>query len=279
MFSSNDTFLIADCHLDGSRPGLSNLFIQFLDAIEGAGELWILGDFVEYWLGDDAGNPALSPAFEALAARQAAGTNVHLMHGNRDFLISQHFGDQIGATVHTNDEKLIQLGNETVLLMHGDTLCTGDTEYQKLRSLVRSEAWQKHVLSLSIQERIEKAKSMREQSQVATADKAHGIMDVNEEVVRDTFKRTGARTLIHGHTHRPNTHQHELGGPDDGHNNAHSDGHRDGFTGERIVVGDWHDDHAMVAHYAGTRTDASIDTGAAISTGANVSVMLRNFPF
>jgi len=171
MFSANDTFLIADCHLDGGRPGLSKLFTQFLDAIEGAGELWILGDLVEYWLGDDAGNPALNPVFDALAARQAAGTNVHLMLGNRDFLLTQSFGDKIGATVHTEDEKLVQLGHETTLLMHGDTLCTDDSEYQKLRLLLRSEAWQKNILSLSIQERMDTAKSLREQSQVATADK------------------------------------------------------------------------------------------------------------
>ena len=245
MFNQNDTFFIADCHLDGSRPGLSALFTQFLDAITGAGELWILGDFVEYWLGDDAGNNDLNPVFDALAARQAAGMCIHLMHGNRDFLIGQDFGDRIGAAVHTDDEQLIQLGDESVLLMHGDTLCTDDTDYQQLRRMLRSNDWQQNFLSLSVDERQETAKSLRDESRTATSGKSQGIMDVNESAVHDALTRTGVHTIIHGHTHRPNTHTKAV----NGHNVT------------RIVVGDWHDDHAMVAH----------------STGTNVR--LRRFPF
>ena len=235
MFSASDRFLIADCHLDGSRPGLNTLFTEFLHAIQGAGELWILGDFVEYWLGDDAGNPALNPVFDALAATQAAGTDVHLMRGNRDFLLGESFAERLGVKVHTADEVLIPFGDENVLLMHGDTLCTDDADYQQLRRLLRSEKWQQHFLSLSVQERIETAQELRSQSKAASADKSQDIMDVNDQQVRDTLARTEVHTLIHGHTHRPNTHALDV--------NAK--------RCERIVVGDWHDDHAVVAHSSG----------------------------
>lgn len=245
MFNANDTFLIADCHLDGSRPGLSALFTQFLQAIEGAGELWILGDFVEYWIGDDVGNPKLAPVFKALAERQAAGTAVHLMHGNRDFLLGHSFCESLGATLHTDDELLITIGSESVLLMHGDTLCTDDVDYQQMRVMLRSADWQTRILSLSAEERHQAAQSLRQQSKAATADKSDGIMDVNDAAVHDAFERHGVNTLIHGHTHRPNTHEHQI--------NENSV--------RRLVLGDWHEDKTIVAHSAG------------------VGVALKTFPF
>ncbi len=232
VFQPHDTFLIADCHLDGSRPGVNELAIEFINAIEGAGALWVLGDFVEYWLGDDAGNPALDAVFDALAARQAAGTNVHFMHGNRDFLLGQAFAQRLGAQVHADDEIQIPLSDETVVLMHGDTVCTDDVEYQKLRQLLRSTQWQQPFLAQSIAERIETAKSLREKSRDATAGKSQSIMDVNDAAVLETFERTGVKTLIHGHTHRPDEHTHIV----------------DDTACRRIVLGDWHDDHAMVVH-------------------------------
>ena len=235
MFSANDTFLIADCHLDASRPGLTQLFTQFLNAIEGAGAVWILGDLVEYWLGDDAGNTELSAAFDALAATQAAGTEVHLMRGNRDFLLGPNFAKRLGATLHSDDEVLMPIGGNNVLLMHGDTLCTDDADYQTMRHRLRSAQWQQNFLSLSVQEREQTAQALREQSRSASAQKSSGIMDVNEKAVHDAFNRTGVHTLIHGHTHRPNTHSHKVNERDT----------------TRIVVGDWHDDHAVVAHSAG----------------------------
>lgn len=227
---------------------MSDLFIEFLNHIEGAGQLWVLGDFVEYWIGDDAGDPTLNPVFDALRARIAAGTRVDFMRGNRDFLLGSTFGEHINATVHKDDELKVTLpNNETVLLMHGDTLCTDDVDYQRLRQMLRSDAWQEQVLNQSIAERIETAKSLREKSHDASAGKSASIMDVNEKAVIDTFTRNDVSTLIHGHTHRPNTHQHGIDLPND--IAQHNDAER---TITRMVLGDWHDDHAMVAHASPT---------------------------
>lgn len=233
VFNSNDTFLIADCHLDGSRPEITELFTQFVGAIQGASALWIVGDLVEYWLGDDAGNPALHSAFEALSIRCSEGTEVHLMHGNRDFLLGQQFADSIGASLHTDDEVRLNLGRDEQLVMHGDTLCTDDVDYQRLRTLLRSSQWQDTFLALSVPERIEAANALRDKSRDATAEKNQTIMDVNNDAVVSCFERTTTGTLIHGHTHRPATHEHFIKGE----------------THQRIVMGDWHDDHAMVVHH------------------------------
>jgi len=232
VFDQNDVFFIADCHLDGSRPKVTALFVDFINAINGAGELWILGDLVEYWIGDDAGNPKLTDAFTALTHLSDSGTTVYVTHGNRDFLLGEAFGNAIGASVTSDDQSLVELGGKPLLLMHGDTLCTDDKAYQQLRSMLRSPQWQNDFLSKTIDERIAMAQALRDQSQEATSEKTSAIMDVNDEAVAEAFRHEGVQTLIHGHTHRPNTHAHSV----------------DGTACTRIVLGDWHEDHAMVVH-------------------------------
>jgi len=248
MFDSRDSFLIADCHLEGSRPGVTALLLSFLNTIQGAGALWILGALVEYWLGDDAGDPQLDGVFDALNTLNNTGTSLHIMHGNRDFLLGQRFGERIGAQVMSEDELSVQLGSESVLLMHGDTLCTDDTDYQNLRTLLRSSQWQEQFLSLSVPDRIEQAKQLRDKSRDATASKSQSIMDVNDQAVTQAFTRANVNTLIHGHTHRPDTHSLTI-------NNVNR---------QRLVLGDWHDDHAWVAH---------------VRNGGETAVRLKRFPF
>ena len=67
--------------------------------------------------------------------------------------------------------------------MHGDTLCTDDIKYQEFRKLVRSRQWQDNVLSRSLEERLNLAKTLRVESAKATTVKDEYIMDVNQDAV------------------------------------------------------------------------------------------------
>ena len=129
-------------HLDASRPRTVELFIKFLRDINGIKALYILGDLVEYWLGDDADDGRLNTVFEALRSLHDSGSAVHLMHGNRDFLLGEAFAQRIGASLHREDTIRITLGELNVLLLHGDTLCLDDHGYQQLRLMVRDTQWQ-----------------------------------------------------------------------------------------------------------------------------------------
>jgi len=264
VLPTGHSFIIADCHLDGSRPAVNELLKEFLSAITGADELWILGDLVEYWLGDDAGNPQLDDVFEALAALHASGTALHLMHGNRDFLLGENFAARIGAKLHRKDELIAVLGNEKLLLMHGDTLCTDDEDYQTLRHTLRSAAWQKNFLGLTIPKRVETARTLRAQSRDATAAKTHDIMDVNEQAVQQVMLKRDITTLIHGHTHRPNTHALTLANK----------------KRQRLVLGDWHNDGAHVVHIQMQPDEVHrTATNDAINSSDRAVITLRKFPF
>jgi len=156
-------------------------------------------------------------------------------HGNRDFLLGEQFAERIGATLHREDLLPLNLGPEPVLLLHGDTLCTDDHDYLGLRRIVRDRAWQQEFLNKPIATRIQEAEALRARSREAVADKQAGIMDVNTDSVCNTFREHHCGLMIHGHTHRPAEHQVMV----------------DGQSCRRVVLGDWHADHAHIARWDG----------------------------
>ncbi len=220
----NQRLFISDLHLAPERPEIIQLFVRFCDEIASHSEsLYILGDFVEYWLGDDDDATGLQPAFNALHRLAAGGCQIYFMHGNRDFLIGDKLAHRCGFEIIT-DPYLISIDEQPVLLMHGDTLCTDDTDYMKFRAMVRDDAFIQDFITRPIAERRQIARSLRESSQQATAIKNPDIMDVTQDTVTTVMQQYGVELLIHGHTHRPAIHTTKT---------------RPERT--RIVLGDWYE--------------------------------------
>ena len=219
------TLFISDLHLHESRPAVTQAFYQFLDnRASGAEALYILGDFFDAWIGDDDDAPLNAEVAQHLRQLSDQGTGIYMMHGNRDFLLGENFAKTAGATLIA-DPTLIDLYGQPTLLMHGDTLCTLDTEYQAFRQQVRSSAWQQQILAQPLAARRALAAQIRAQSKSMNSMKAEDIMDVTPEEVVRVMRDAGVRQLIHGHTHRPARHPLAI----------------DGMAAERIVLGDWHD--------------------------------------
>jgi UDP-2,3-diacylglucosamine hydrolase len=219
------TLFVSDLHLEDGRPDSSRLFLEFLAGpARGADALYVLGDLFEFWIGDDAVSPTATEVARALSGLSQGGVPVHFMHGNRDFLLGEHYAEQAGMQL-LPEQLVVELHGTPTLLLHGDTLCTDDVEYQAFRRQSRDPAWQAAVLTLSVEERLQMARSAREASSAHMAAVSMEITDVNEEAVLDAFQGAGVQRMIHGHTHRPAFHNHRL---------------RDGATGERAVLSDWY---------------------------------------
>ena len=220
------TLFIADLHLDPSRPQITELFENFLasDEVRHADALYILGDLVEAWIGDD--DDAELPRRIAYATRAVrdAGVPVYFMVGNRDFLLGETFATRAGMTL-LDDGVVHDIHGHPTLLMHGDVLCTDDVAYQAVRRQVRTPEWQTQILSMSLEARRAFAAKARADSKAHTGSTMESIMDVNAGAVAETMRKAGVTRLIHGHTHRPAVHAFEL----------------DGNTAERIVLGDWYE--------------------------------------
>ena len=128
------------------------------------------------------------------------------MAGNRDFLLGEDFAARTGIRLLEEPERL-QLGSHRTLLIHGDTLCTDDHDYQQFRKLVRSSDWQADFLARPLAERRRIAAQLRNDSADAMAQKTADIMDVNANAVEACFRDNAVDTIIHGHTHRPAVHR------------------------------------------------------------------------
>ena len=216
---ADEYLFISDCHLDPGRPQTIQVLIDFLQTRAAAAQrLYILGDLFEVWLGDD--DPAQG-LHEVIAELQQLSTScdVFFMAGNRDFLLGHNFADRIGMTL-LEEPQLLRLGDSQVALMHGDSLCTDDHDYQAFRTMVREQKWKADFLAKPLVERQQIAAQMRSDSSAAMRNKASEIMDVNLTAVMRAFREQRVDVIIHGHTHRPATHNYD---PD--------------LT--RIVLGDW----------------------------------------
>jgi UDP-2,3-diacylglucosamine hydrolase len=217
------TFFISDLHLSHQTPNVFDGFCHFLNTTAANAErLYILGDFFDAWIGDDEDDALVSDIKHQL--RQFSAKHpVFFMAGNRDFLIGEQFAKDTGISL-LPEQIVIDLYGRKTLLLHGDTLCTSDTDYLRFRAMVRSSQWQQQVLSLPLQQRRLMAADLRQKSQSMNAMKAEDIMDVTPAEVLRVMSAQDVDLLIHGHTHRPAIHNILL----------------NERPAQRCVLGDWH---------------------------------------
>lgn len=205
------SLFISDLHLTPERPAANDRFFRFLQrTTQQAGDLYILGDFFEAWVGDDdLAEPLHAEVAAALRRLTDNGLRLYLMHGNRDFLLGEAFCRAAGARLLA-EPAVIDLGGVPTLLLHGDALCTDDLDYQRFRLMVRDPAWQAAFLARPIAERHALARDLRARSERVKGEKRPEIMDANPDAVAEAFRRHGVTRMIHGHTHRPARHEHDV---------------------------------------------------------------------
>ena len=200
---------ISDLHLRAQEPANFDAWARYLKSTP-ADAVFMLGDVFEVWVGDDVidAEGGLSRRFETLCADEtsAAGERVALffMHGNRDFLVGQTLMNRCHATLLA-DPTVLQFAGQNWLLSHGDALCLADTEYLAFRQQVQQAPWQQAFLARPLAEREAIALALRAQSQARHKEGA-AYAEVDSTAAIQWLQAAGAQTLIHGHTHRPGTH-------------------------------------------------------------------------
>jgi len=223
------TYFIADLHLTENRPDITACFLSFLkNEATNAQTLYILGDLFEAWVGDDDDCEFVQCVAQALHALSQQ-TDIFFIHGNRDFLLGKKYAKISGMTL-LPEVCLIDLYGEPTVIMHGDTLCTRDVNYQAFRKKSRSWWWQAMIKNLPLFVRKKIAANYRKKSAQATSQKSQEIMDVTPNEVLACLTQYNSQLLIHGHTHRPYIHNIELAGK----------------PAQRIVLGDWYEQGAWL---------------------------------
>jgi UDP-2,3-diacylglucosamine hydrolase len=226
------TLFISDLHLHPDNPDLIQLAVKFLKTETiGISSLYILGDLFNTWLGDDIVPSEYEPLINQLQQLHKTGIKTYLMVGNRDFMMGKNFAKQIGCEL-LNDTYLINLYGTKTLLLHGDTLCIDDIAYQRYRRWARNKLIQWCFLKLPANCRQGISDKIKQKSRKQKQHKSISIMDVNQIEVERVMTQFEVTQLIHGHTHRPATHEFSLAGQ----------------TAKRIVLGDWNNESFSVLH-------------------------------
>jgi len=131
----------------------------------------------------------------------------------------------VGATF-LPDPSIITINNQRILLTHGDYLCTDDRAHQAFRRKADHPHLQKLFMLLPLFIRRYIADKMRHYSKQRQKTLKNYI-DVNQTAVEELMAKHDILLMIHGHTHRPNTHEFEL-------NNQKA---------KRIVLSDWDENY------------------------------------
>lgn len=218
---------ISDLHLDASEPHTFQAWAQHM-AHTPADALFILGDLFEVWVGDD--NPdTFAQACKAVLQATARRIPVYFMCGNRDFLVGSDLLRDTGMQ-GLSDPTVLDLSDKEgaeplrILLSHGDALCLDDHDYLAFRAQVREPIWQAEFLNKPLVDRQTYARHVRSQSEARKQQQPlAAYADVDAQAAANWMTQTQTQVLIHGHTHKPATH--DLG---------------QGLS--RWVLSDWHAD-------------------------------------
>lgn len=218
------TYFLSDMHITEQRPDITAALLNFLAGPGAqADAIYLLGDVFDYWIGDDYITEPAQQLKQSLNKLHHSGVKLYFVAGNRDFLINRRFAKETGCKLlaaHT----VIDLYGQPVLIMHGDTLCTLDVNYQNFRKKSRTWWWQLLMRNLPLTTRLNYVKKLKARSKSEKSMKSEQIMDVTQEEVEHQMRLHQVQYLIHGHTHRQAIHRFEL----------------DHKPAQRIVLGDWY---------------------------------------
>lgn len=216
------TFFISDLHLSKNTPNVALLFQYFVSNIMKPGDtLVILGDFFEYYLGDDLIDSVQEGALMKLKRLQEQGSKIFFMPGNRDFLIKKNALTPYKIELLI-DPCLFKIFGKRILLVHGDHLCTKDIKYQHYRKLSHHFFIKWLFLHLPKKIRIQIAETIHSKNPHSglIKDPQYDLADATPDAINREIKKYQPDLFIYGHVHKMTTQLHE--------------------TTLRMVLGDWH---------------------------------------
>lgn len=204
-----DVMFIADLHLHPQQPKITEKFFRFCEfAKKNTKELYILGDFIHAWPGDDAIDEWSLSIIKSLAELVDSGVKVYFMEGNRDFLLGKKFLHQ-AQVKYLPDPSIINLGGKRVLLTHGDRYCTDDISHQRLRRFTRNKLFKFLFLRVPYKYRSKVVNKVRQYSANGRSMTIGTNMLTVPATIIKHLRKYNLSLVIHGHTHLPGLTEHK----------------------------------------------------------------------
>lgn len=195
--------VFTDLHLSPSAPGEVFAFAQsLLDLPASLEALVILGDLFDAYIGpEDLAHPVFEGLWKAIEFLGHRNTEVFLIRGNRDVLITPQDGKRVGLAV-VDSVTLVREGGRACLLTHGDSFCLADLPYQRLRRLLRNPLLRPLLRGLPLGLRRRLATRLRSHSQQEVARKPLDMMALDRLTVAQEAAHERAHRVVIGHLHQ-----------------------------------------------------------------------------
>lgn len=194
--------VIADLHLDAFDEARSTAFQAWVRGLPNC-TLFILGDLFDAWVGPaHEDSPGAQIVIAALREFVERGCQVHVLKGNRDFLLGNSFAACSRSQVHPEGLVVRLAGGASWLFLHGDELCTQDRSYQRLRRLTHSslmQNWGPRV-PLFVSKRV--AARLRRYSSEVVPLKLSEHKAIQEGAALSQARAADCAGLLCGHVHR-----------------------------------------------------------------------------
>ena len=193
--TARNALIAADLHISAAHPRRTEAFATFLNnAVTHSNDVYLLGDVFDAWPGDDCDDDTAKTVIDAILTATQQNVAVHVMTGNRDFLLGRRFCKRSGCRL-LSEQHVAIFGERRFLFAHGDEFC-GDAMYLFYRGIVRSAGFATLARILPISQRLKTATLMRRQSQ-----KHRQTAIINPTKAAAALRKQQCEILIHGHTH------------------------------------------------------------------------------
>ena len=218
---------IADTHLKKRKTGDYDTLMTFLDSLRGSNsgngkktpldsvmpknraaltgvdDLYILGDFFDFWFCEGA---IVYPEFRAVVEKlrdvQERGIRIHLCEGNHDFFLGDYFTGHMGLEV-IKDWATLDLEGKRVLISHGDMVDEGNVRYLLLRRFLRSRFLYRLQRACPVELRWKVGQTLSYLSKELAAEKSEDLAEkMRKFSVRKFRDGFAAVILAHCHVHR-----------------------------------------------------------------------------
>lgn len=192
--------VVGDVHLSPEHEDAASRFEAFLDALAPTVKtLVLLGDIFDYWVGrTQAADPFAARFLRALHRVTERGTKLAFLAGNRDYAFDGADGLAIDIWP---DVVRTRWGTRTVVLTHGDLLCSADLRYQRMRRLLRSRGARATLASLPNAAATYLARGLRDLSEREVRRKPYASMGLDYGLASQWLEAYGADVIVAGHVH------------------------------------------------------------------------------
>jgi UDP-2,3-diacylglucosamine hydrolase len=196
-------FVLSDLHVPAGGGAVVDALAAWLAcARDRRARVFVLGDLFDSYVSARQLRVGVWRDVADLFARAVhAGVELHVLHGNRDFLLGREFEAATGGRVVPGGIRC-RLAGRSALLLHGDELCQNDLPYQRAKRWLRSRPVRALARCLPLRASLALAERARRRSREVVASGDPRRFAPTAAAVGAAFAN-GVDLLVFGHIHRP----------------------------------------------------------------------------